>query len=263
MATPDIRLTQWSRLGHADPLVVCVHGSAQGSAIGGDQHFSAQARLAPRGWRVVAPDRPGHGLSPSRGLPDDPEIDGQWVAELLGDGAHLVGHSFGGAVALAAAAMRPSAVRSLTLIEAPMHNIASGDPDVQARSRRLMETFASATSPADLGRRFVELAGIPPEMTGVRDEAGWESVGKSLSQIRLPTEPMLREALEVIVREGIPLMTVSGGWSPGIDAVSRTVAQRGGGRHVLIKSPHHFAHLISDEFNDTLVDFMTEADRRK
>ena len=42
----------------------------------------------------------------------------------LGDGAHLVGHSFGGCVALAATSRRPTAVKSLTLIEPGMQALA-------------------------------------------------------------------------------------------------------------------------------------------
>ncbi|MEJ0006720.1 MAG: alpha/beta fold hydrolase [Steroidobacteraceae bacterium] len=92
-------------------------GSAQGGRLGGEHHFSAQQRLAQRGWQVIAPDRPGHGRSAAPGRPDDAEADGAWVADLLDGGSHLVGHSFGGCVVLAAAASRPLAVRSLTLIE--------------------------------------------------------------------------------------------------------------------------------------------------
>lgn len=43
--------------------------------------------------------------------------DGPWVAELLGRGAHLLGHCAGATAALNAAAAAPDAVRSLTLIE--------------------------------------------------------------------------------------------------------------------------------------------------
>ena len=105
------------RWGSTGPRVVTVHGSAQGSEVGGDKHFSRQAELAHQGLQIVVPDRPGHGRSPDPGRPDDAEADGAWVADMLNDGAHLVGHSFGGCVALAAAARRPEAVLSLTLIE--------------------------------------------------------------------------------------------------------------------------------------------------
>ncbi len=73
-----LHTTQW---GDAGPLVVMVHGNAQGSEVGGDRHFSRQAALV-GGWRVVVPDRPGHGRSPSPGRPDDAEADGKLVAEL-------------------------------------------------------------------------------------------------------------------------------------------------------------------------------------
>ena len=112
-----LNITRW---GDAGPRVVMVHGSAQGSRVGGARHFSKQAALKDRGWQIVVPDRPGHGLSRAPGRPDDAELDGEWVAEMLEGGAHLVGHSFGGAVALAAAARRPEAVYSLTLIEPAM-----------------------------------------------------------------------------------------------------------------------------------------------
>ena len=121
-----LHTTQW---GDAGPLVVMVHGSAQGSEVGGDRHFSRQAALV-GGWRVVVPDRPGHGRSPSPGRPDDAEADGKLVAEL-----------------------------------------------------------------------------------------------------------------------------------PAFAAVAGRVAELGGGRHVTIASPHHFPQLVSDEFNQLLAQFMTDAEK--
>src|SRR5271165_4633819 len=113
----SIHVARW---GHSGPRVVLVHGGAQGTPVGGESNFRAQQPLAQEGWQLIVPDRPGHGRSPDPGRPDDAEADGAWVAALLEDGAHLVGHSFGGCVALAAAARRPEAVRSLTLIEPGM-----------------------------------------------------------------------------------------------------------------------------------------------
>ena len=51
-------------------------------------------------------------------------MDAIWAAEMVGESSHLVGHSYGGLIALAAAALRPTVVRSLTLIEAPVFSAA-------------------------------------------------------------------------------------------------------------------------------------------
>jgi len=199
-----IHLTDWRRLGESDPTLVLIHGSAQGSRIGGDHHFSAQSRLAMRGWRMLVPDRPGHGRSPAPGRPDDPQADGAWVAELLGDGAHLVGHSFGGCVALAAAAIRPEAVRSLTLIEPALQNLIPGDPDIQARAAQLGQIFATAKSPADIAAGFLRWAGIPSDLRGAADPAEMEHLGQGLRQIKLPSEADSVRRLEPRHRCGRP-----------------------------------------------------------
>src|SRR5688500_20141389 len=68
--------------------VVLVHGSL---ATGADE-WQAQRPLADEGFRLLVPDRRGYGRSPAaRG--EDFLADGEDIAELMGDGAHLVGHS--------------------------------------------------------------------------------------------------------------------------------------------------------------------------
>lgn len=168
MPNPVIHLTQWSRAGTSDPDVLMVHGSAQGSEVGGDRHFHAQSRLAVRGWKITVPDRPGHGRSPAPGRPDDADADGLWVAELLGGGAHVVGHSFGGCVALAAAASRPASVRSLTLIEPGMQMLAGGDLRVQEFIKKMIGVLSTSPSAADVATNFMKLVGIPPEVRGLK-----------------------------------------------------------------------------------------------
>ncbi|WP_411146618.1 alpha/beta fold hydrolase [Streptomyces sp. x-80] len=82
-----------------------------------------------RGTDCFAAQRPPAGLcrlelADRRGCGDSPDlarsdyaIDVEDIGQLLGDGAHLVGHSYGAAGAMPAASARPAAVRSLPLIE--------------------------------------------------------------------------------------------------------------------------------------------------
>lgn len=259
MSSPDhIHLTRW---GDSGPRVVLVHGSAQGSRIGGDHHFAAQQALGGEGWQVIVPDRPGHGHSPAPGRPDDAEADGTWVAELLGDGAHLVGHSFGGCVALAAAAGRPDAVRSLTLIEPGMQKLAIDDPRVRRFVLKLVTTLIFSFSAERRAVRFARLVGIPSEIRGGKSREELKAMGRGIAKLKVPAAATLRRELETIERAGIPLLVVTGGWSPSFDAVGARVAAAGGGRHRIVASPNHFPNLTPG-FNPVLTAFMTAADAR-
>jgi len=101
------------------PFVLCIHSFSSSSS----QYQALMERLAPR-FRVVAVDLYGHGRSPSWSgerrftladeaaplealLPDDTSV-------------HLVGHSYGAAVALRIAAANRVRVRSMALYEPTM-----------------------------------------------------------------------------------------------------------------------------------------------
>jgi pimeloyl-ACP methyl ester carboxylesterase len=91
--------------------------------MGSKEDFIAiLAPLAAAGHPVTAFDQRGQYESPG---PDDPTAydvadlaeDVVEIATTLGEPVHLVGHSFGGLVARAAALAAPAAVRSLTLLD--------------------------------------------------------------------------------------------------------------------------------------------------
>src|SRR6266581_378937 len=106
------------------PRVVMVHGSV----VDARRTWRDQLGLAER-WSLCLPNRPGFAGSPP--LPrGDFEVEAPLVAELLDEGAHLVGHSYGAVIALLAAAARPEAVRSLTVSEPGALGLAAGDPEV-------------------------------------------------------------------------------------------------------------------------------------
>src|SRR5688572_33498787 len=92
--------------------------------------WTVQQPLAQR-FELVMVERP---CFPPNPLVDrvDFESDAPLVAELLEPGDHLVGHSYGGVIALLAAALRPEALRSLTVIEPPAIRVALDVPAVRA-----------------------------------------------------------------------------------------------------------------------------------
>src|SRR4051794_3052214 len=130
--------------------VVCVHGSLSWGTFA----FRAQRPLA-HDHSLVLPDRRGYGASAARG-PADFDVDARDVAALLGDGAHLVGHSYGAVVALLAAARRPEAVRTLTVAEPAALDVVRGDEAVEQLIETLSEVNASTGSltPAEFVVRF-------------------------------------------------------------------------------------------------------------
>ncbi len=103
------------------PLVICLHGMGHSSAIWDD--IATRLSVA---FRVVCPDLLGHGGSPT---PPDPaayrrdrcleDID-EIIAEHreIGEVPVIVGHGFGGYLALSYAIERSDAVRGLAVIGA-------------------------------------------------------------------------------------------------------------------------------------------------
>jgi pimeloyl-ACP methyl ester carboxylesterase len=105
------------REGGQGPSVVCIHGSASSSG----QWRPLMERLSDR-FRLIAPDLYGHGRTPPwpqhRGMYVDDEVDLlEPVFEMAGPGFHLIGHSWGGAIAMKAALRHLPRVLSLILFE--------------------------------------------------------------------------------------------------------------------------------------------------
>ncbi len=255
-----MHVTRW---GNSGPRVIMIHGGAQGARASGGANFRAQEPLAGEGWQLIVPDRPGHGQSPDPGRPDDAELDGALMLDLLGDGAHLVGHSFGACVALYAAAQRPELARSLTLIEPALLNFASGDPRVRRMLRRMLVAALFATSAVSRVKRVMNVLGIPAEMYAQADDVELKRLGRSLRKVKIPAKAIFQRQLDTIKRAGVPLLVVTGGWSPGFEATGDIVAAAANGRHVVVASPHHFPQWNGAAFNPVLTAFMREADAKR
>ncbi|MCI0430665.1 MAG: alpha/beta hydrolase [Rhodospirillales bacterium] len=124
--------------------VLLLHSSASSSAQWRPLSEILQAR-----WRVLVPDLHGYGQTDQRpglaspGLADAAALADAVLAESA-DRIHLVGHSYGGAVALRLAADRPERLLSLTLIEPVSFHLLRGAPPGAAEHALFREVAALA-----------------------------------------------------------------------------------------------------------------------
>src|SRR5207248_11691751 len=124
------------------------------------------------GFRTIAYDRRGHSrsgpLSEFSTTRDDVE-DLAALIEAVGPApAHVIGHSFGGSIALKLAARRPELIRTMVVHEPPLFDLLEGDPalapmlaNVRARLRRVVAHLRAGDM--TLGARvFVETMAFGP-----------------------------------------------------------------------------------------------------
>lgn len=264
--SPPIHLTHWGQPG---PRMLVIHGGVQGNLGGGPATFAKQETLSQNGWQLILPDRPGFGKSPSRG-PDDMEADAVWISGMLDD-VVLVGHSFGGAEALLAAAQRPDGVRALILVEPALHALLPRSKVMEANheARQAFLEFGEASlssrTPAEYGMAFARNLG-PGTDAGTalaNDPAKAATLGCALLRARMASPDRLRAAAETVARAKIPVLVISGGWSPVFDAIGELAAELTHGKHLIVPSINHFPQLMNpDGFNSAITAFVSERARR-
>jgi pimeloyl-ACP methyl ester carboxylesterase len=237
------------------PRVVLVHGSvANGAAT-----WAAQEPLAAR-FELVVPDR--------RGFPPNPPVervsfedDVPLVHRLLGEGAHLVGHSYGGLVSLLAAQSRPELVRSLTLVEPPALSTARGVPAVDAFVDAMEELWTRGPGdPADFLEAFLRLVGSGRGNLRRPLAAELEQGARMLMVERLPVEA--EPDLDTLAAAPFPKLVVSGAHSPALDAVADALERRLPAQRAVLPGGGHFVQRVGAPFNELLASFVEHAERR-
>lgn len=233
----------------AGPPVVLVHGSIVGPA----QTWRRQRELAAR-WTLILPHRPGFGASPplARG---DFEAEAPLIAELLGDGAHLVGHSYGAVIALCAAALRPQAVWSLTVTEPGALRVAAGDPLVEQTIANGEELYRRRAEihPRD----FVQLfrSGVGSAHATPKQMPGWLERGAAhVMEERPPWEAEL--ALDALAAAAFPALVVSGRHSRVFETVCDALAQRIGAQRATVSGRGHSIPTAGEPYNALLEEFL-------
>jgi pimeloyl-ACP methyl ester carboxylesterase len=236
------------RLGDGPPVVL-VHGSI----VGPEQTWRAQRELAAR-WTLILPHRPGFGASPP--LPrGDFESEAPLIAELLGDGAHLVGHSYGAVIALHAAALRPDRVWSLAVTEPGALRIAAGNPQVDATIAHGEELYRRR---AELGPRdFVQLfrSGVGSAHATPEEMPDWLVRGAAhVMEERPPWESEL--PLDALAAASFPKLVISGRHSPVFELVCDVLAQRIDAERATVSGRGHSIPVVGAPYNALLEDFL-------
>ena len=185
----------------------------------------------------------------------DFELDAPLVADLLGEGAHLAGHSYGGVICLLAAARRPEAVRSLTVIEPPAFSVAAGNPSVDGLVERAQELWANGPDdPAAFLGLFLGLVGSArPDSLSPELERG----ARLLRTERGPWEAEI--PLDALAGAPFPKLVVSGAHDAAFEAVCDVLEARLQAERAVISGAGHGVQRTGAPFNERLEAFLRAA----
>jgi len=233
------------------PRLLLVHGSV----VNAELTWSAQKTLADR-FEIVAPNR--------RGFPPGPDVESVdfedeavWLQPFVEPGSHVVGHSYGGVIALLAVAKQPESVRSLTVIEPPALGVARGRPAVDEFVERIEEHWTNGPrDPAEFLGGFLGLVGssIPPGNFSPELLQG----ARTLMVERSPAEAVI--PLDELARTPFPKLVISGGHSAAFEAVCDVLEERLGAERAVLPGAGHSVQRLGEPFNELLTTFVERAE---
>jgi RimJ/RimL family protein N-acetyltransferase/pimeloyl-ACP methyl ester carboxylesterase len=227
------------------PRVVLVHGS-----VGfGLRAWEAQRPLAHR-YTLVVPTRSGYPPNPPLDAIDF-EDQALELAQLLEDGDHLVGHSYGGVVALLAAAQGPP-LRSLTAVEPPAFGVARGDETVE---RFLAQVADAPRDPRGYLETFLPAAGSSIPLLDPLPDA-LEAGARAAIAERPPNEAEI--PFVALSHKLCPKLVVSGGHHSAFDAVCDVLVRELAATRVVVAGAGHSVPRAPG-FNERLVEFLGQA----
>jgi pimeloyl-ACP methyl ester carboxylesterase len=238
----------WHDLRVGRPRLLLVHGSV----VSGDATWAAQRPLADR-FELVVPNR--------RGFPPGPDVEwidfedeAVWLEQFIEPGTHLVGHSYGGVIALLAAARAQDLVASLTVIEPPCLRVARGNPVVDAYEAR-SATLWRETDPERFLRAF--LAGVGASVPPGQFSPALLQGARTLMVERHPWEAEI--PLDELAAAPFPKLVVSGAHSEAFDIVCGVLESRLGAERAVLAGAGHSVQRLGEPFNEVLAEFVTRS----
>jgi pimeloyl-ACP methyl ester carboxylesterase len=177
--------------------------------------------------------------------------DADDIAELMGDGAHLVGHSYGGLGVLFAAARRPEATLSLTLLEPGTFSLGQNHPAGRSFVSEVRRAWDQDVPDEDWVIGFLRAVGST------------DALSADLIAVAVRLTPVLRHGRSPIGHSDLPLaelkaaafpkLVVSGGHSAGFDAICDDLADRIGASRAVVAGAGHEIQFAGRPLNDLLL----------
>jgi pimeloyl-ACP methyl ester carboxylesterase len=238
----DIHVEVWG----AGTPVILVHGSL----ATGPSEWVAQQPLVEAGYSLRVIDRRGYGRS-TDAAGEDYLADAGDIGELLGGGAHLVGHSYGGLGTLLAAAQRPEAILSLTLLEPAAAAVAEHNHSWQQFLTEVRDLWSRDLPDRAWVVAFLRAVGSDPDL-----------FPPDMLAEALPLVPLFRQGrpffsaelpLADIAAGHYPKLVVSGGHHPGLDAMCTDLAHRIGARYAVVEGAGHEIQFVGEPLNQLLL----------
>jgi len=203
------------------PGVVCLHSNASSSS----QWRALMDALADR-FHVIAVDGYDAGKSPAwrshepLRLEDEVRLLGP-ALDRAGDHVHLVGHSYGGGVAIRTALMYPARVASVVVYEPTLFFLVNGDDPASSPAQGIWHAATDAAGAVDRGdtaggaRRFIDFwmgAGAFDAMPPARQAA----VADSVRHVRRWRDTLTREVMPLAALRSLamPVLCMYGEHSP-------------------------------------------------
>jgi pimeloyl-ACP methyl ester carboxylesterase len=213
----------------AGSAVVCLHASASSSA----QWRPLMESLAER-FRTLAVDLYGSGKSPA--WPDDRPLaladEVTLLAPVLaaaGTRIHVVGHSYGGAVALAAALADPGRVASLVVFEPVLFSVLLAEDPTQAAAREIAAVRSDTEAAMERGALEISAARFVDYWMGAGSwarmpESRCASVAAAMRAVKGEWQATFMDPtpLSAFAALDVPVLYITGSESP---ASSRGVAR--------------------------------------
>ena len=247
------------------PLVILIHGS-----VSDYREWSRQIDPLAQHYRVVAYSRRYHWPNAAPGKDADVSIERQAddlaaIVRALGSTpAHIIGHSFGGAVALNFALRYPELVRTLILVEPAVSGVLADVADNQETAKEAQEIRARMNQAFDRGepeqivRTYADHV-APGEFEKAAPDVR-EMLLANVHAFQLDfTSRRTRFSCEEARRIAVPVLVISGSRSPsGLQRIAEATAKCIN-KAKLISIPdatHWMQHDHAQAFNTAVLGFL-------
>ena len=171
------------------------------------------------------------------------------------NGAHLVGFSYGGSIALVAAARQPDLIRSLTVIEPPAFSIARGNAVVEQKIEQTKLAYepSQPLSPEEFLVLFMKP--MIPDFPDTIELSPEDRKGVEAMQAE-PAPWKIDIPLDVLATTSFPKLVVTSSESPAFEAVANVLKTRLNTQHIICSGKGHYIPDTGERFNQILETFL-------